>query len=109
MSRIEDALKNALLSRSIIEKGENVQEQRTYTTPDIGINVLIISRDLRISELVNNLQSLSQAEIITSHDIALGMKSFFEKRPIEIDDYELKFTAMMLDSLCCCCAGTASD
>ncbi len=103
MSRIEDALKNALLSRSIIENGESVQEQRSSTASDIGINVLIISRDLHISKLINNLQSLSQAEIITSHDIALGMKSFFEKRPIEIDEYELKFTALMLDSLCCCC------
>ncbi len=109
MSRIEEALKNALLSRNITEKQERVHEPRSSQRPDRGINVLIISRDLHISKLINHLRPLSYAEIITSDNIAPGIKSLFERRPIEIDEYELKFTALMLDYLCCYCESAASD
>jgi len=109
MSRIEDALKKARLLRSLLEESEWSQEPQGSLTSDNGINVLIISRDPRVADLINSLQSLLQAEIITSDDIAQGMNSFLEKRFIEIDKYELKFTARMLNNLCCYCGIVGSD
>jgi hypothetical protein len=109
MSRIEDALKNAILSRSILEEQGRVRDRQDSLNTDNGINILIISRDLHISKLINNLQSLSEAELIASDDIALGMKFFFDKVPIKIDEYELRFTALMLENLCRHCERTASD
>ena len=53
-----------------------------------------------MQKLVDSLQSLSEAEIITSDDIVRGMNSLLEKRFIEMDSYELRFTARMLDNLC---------
>ena len=102
MSRIEDALKKARLIRSMSEKIENTYGTPSYDSHDNGINVLVISDDLSISCLVRNLQSLSEAEVIVSNDIAHGMRTFLEQRPIAINDFELRFTAFMLDTLCCC-------
>ncbi len=109
MSRIEEALAKAVFARSITEKQGKLNKGHGSQTQDSEISILIISRDLRISELVNNLRSLSDAEIITSDNIVLGIRSLFERRPIEIDDYELKFAAVMLDNLCCYYGNAASD
>jgi hypothetical protein len=107
MSRIEDALKKAQLLREIIKEPKWGQEPQD--TQDNGINVLVISRDPHIQNLVDSLQSLSQAEIIASDDIAQGMNFFLEKRFIEMEIYELRFTARMLDNLCCYSGSVASD
>ncbi len=107
MSRIEDALKKAQLLRELIKEPKWGQEPRD--SQDERINVLIISRDPHMQKLVDSLQSLSEAEIITSDDIVRGMNSLLEKRFIEMDSYELRFTARMLDNLCCYSGSVAAD
>ena len=107
MSRIEDALKKAQLLRELIKEPKWGQEPQD--SQENRINVLIISRDPHIQNLIDSLQSLSQAEIITSNDIVQGMNFFLEKRFIEMDRYELRFTARMLDNLCRYSGGAAAD
>jgi hypothetical protein len=102
MSRIEDALKNAQIFRRIIENNECIQKPPSAPSQVEGINVLIISSDLSLPCLVKNLQPLSQAEIIVSEDIVCGMEKFLENSPVMINGFELRFTALMLDTLCCC-------
>ncbi len=102
MSRIEDALNKARCIRSIFEHKESAAVPPRADYRDSGINVLVISGDRTISCLVRNLQSLSQAEVIVSDNIAQGMRTLLEQRPVAINDYELRFTAVMLDTLCCC-------
>ena len=109
MSRIEDALSKARLLRSIVENNDKARMPRSNLEKEPGINVLIISRDPHISNIINNISSLSQDEIIVSDNIVKGMKSLFEEWPVEIDEYELKFTARMLDLLCCNCVSAAPD
>ncbi len=107
MSRIEDALKKAQLLRELIKEpkwGHEPQDSR-----DNGINVLIISRDPHMQHLIDSLQSLSQAEIMASDDIVKGMNYFLEKRLIRMDEYELRFTARMLDNMCCYSGSAATD
>ncbi len=107
MSRIEDALKKAQLLRELIKEPKWGQEPQD--SQEERINVLIISRDSHIRHLVDSLQSLSQAEIITSGDIVQGMNFFLEKRLIKMDKYELRFTARMLDNLCRYSGSVAAD
>jgi hypothetical protein len=109
MSRIEDALKKARFIRSLLEKNESTNGTPDADSHDNGIDVLVISDDLSISCLVRNLQSLSQAEVIVSNNIAHGMRTLLEQRPIAVDDFELRFTAFMLDTLCCCYGREAKD
>lgn len=101
MSRIEDALNRARFIRGIFDKNECSEGSPEADSHDNGINVLVISGDLTISCLVRNLQSLSQADVIVSDNIAHGMRTLLEQRPASINDYELRFTAVMLDTLCC--------
>jgi|GEM_PF-2897288 hypothetical protein len=108
MSRIEDAFNRARYLRSIFEK------ERTHGTPDAdshdnGINVLVISDDLSISCLVRNLQSLSQAEVVVSNNIAHGMRTLLGQQPIAINEFELRFMALMFDTLCCYYGREAKD
>ncbi len=99
MSRIEDALKRARLLRSIMED-RDVRETRESQHRERGINVLIISKDPRLSTIVENIRSLSSGDIIASDTIAKGMRSLSEKSINKIDEYELRFTARMLEMLC---------
>lgn len=100
MSRIEDALKKARLLRSLMED-KNDLGTRDIQGRERGINVLVISRDPRISIFVENIQSLSTDDIIASDTIVKGMKSLSEKSADRINEYELRFTARMLEILCC--------
>jgi len=109
MSRIEDALKKARYIRSIFEKKESTHGTPDADSHDNGIKILVISDDLSISCLVRNLQSLSLAEVIVSNNIAHGMRTLQEQRPIAINDFELRFTALMLDTLCCCYGRESED
>ena len=109
MSRIEVALRKAQLLRSINESNDKPQLPLSVLEQESGIYVLILSRDPNISNIINNIQSLYQGDIISSDNIVKGMKSLFEKSPVKIDDYELKFTARMLDMLCCNCVSAAAD
>lgn len=102
MSRIEDALNKARCKRSILEKKEIAAGLAGTDTHGNGINVLVISHDQSISCLVSNLQSLTQADVIVSNNIANGMRTLLEQRTVAINDFELRFTAMMLDTLSCC-------
>lgn len=108
MSRIEDALRKAQLLRSLIEDKDKAIVPWDAREQERGIDVLIISSDPHISNIVNNLQSLSDGEIITSDTVVKGMTSLFEKRPLEVHEHEVRFAAQMLDALCRnCSAGTA--
>jgi hypothetical protein len=100
MSRIEDALKKARLLRSIMED-KNDRGTLDIQQQERGINVLVISSDPRISIFVDNIQSLSDGDIIASDTIAKGMKSLFEKSSGKINECEIRFTARMLEMLCC--------
>jgi len=102
MSRIEDALNKARYMRSISGISESIPGSPGPCALDNGINVLVISQDLSISCLVRNLQSLTQAEVIVTSDIAHGMRELLEQIPATVNDSELSFTALMLDTLCCC-------
>lgn len=102
MSRIEDALNKARYVRSISGISGSIPKSPGPCAPDNGINVLVISRDLSISCLVRNLQSLTQADVIVSSNIAHGRRALLEQKPETINDSELSFTALMLDTLCCC-------
>ncbi|NVN93019.1 MAG: hypothetical protein HXX11_20825 [Desulfuromonadales bacterium] len=101
MSRIEDALRKAQLLRSLIEDKDKAIVPWDMQGQERGINVLIISRDPHMSTIVNNLQSLSEGEIIASDTVVRGMASLFEKRPMEVNEHEVRFAAQMLDALCC--------
>jgi hypothetical protein len=109
MSRIEDALNKARFLQSLLEKNERISGTPDADSHDNGINVLVISDDLSISCLVRNLQSLSHAEVIVSDNIAHGMRTLLEQQTVVINDFELRFTALMLDTLCCCCGREAKD
>ncbi len=102
MSRIEDALNKARYKRSIFEKKEIAAGSAGADFHDSGINVLVISHDQSISCLVRNLQSLAQADVLVSNNIANGMRTLLEQRNVAINDFELRFTALMLDTLSCC-------
>jgi hypothetical protein len=101
MSRIEEALENAVRLRSIRENHEQGNEPSKPFLSDIGINVLVISNDQGALRLISQLQPLLQAEIIGAKDIVQGIRYFYDKMPMEIDDHELRFAASMLDNLCC--------
>jgi len=101
MSRIEDALNRARYIRGIFDTNGSSQRSPGADSHDNGINVLVISDDLTIACLVRNLQSLSQADVIVSDNIAHGMRTLLEQRPLAINDHELRFTAVMLNTLCC--------
>jgi hypothetical protein len=105
MSKIEEALQNAIRLRGIkdVQTHGRLSEEKGDT--DAGINILVISRDQGALRLITHLQPLLNGEIIPAGDIVQGMKSLFDKLPLEIDDQELKFAASMLDSLCCCRLG----
>lgn len=109
MSRIEDALNKARYIRSIFEKKESSNGSPGTDSLDNGINVIVISQDLSISCLVRNLQSLTQADVIVTSDIAHGMRTLLEQRPETINDFELSFTALMLDTLCRCYGRETED
>jgi hypothetical protein len=102
MSRIEEALENAIRLRSIREHHEQGSEPAKPVLSDIGINILVISSDQGALRLISHLQPLLQAEIIGTSDIVQGIRYFFDKMPVDIDDHELRFAASMLDNLCCC-------
>jgi hypothetical protein len=102
MSRIEDALNKARYKRSLFDKKEIAAGSAGTDSHDNGIDVLVISHDQSISFLVRNLQSLAQADVIVSNNIAHGMMTLLEQRTVAINDFELRFTALMLDTLSCC-------
>lgn len=101
MSRIEEALENAVRLRNLKEAVETGHAPAGRDLAEAGINVLIISEDNRLSGLIHHLQSILHGDIIAATDVIQGMKFFFADNPMAIDEYELKFTAMMLDDLCC--------
>jgi hypothetical protein len=109
MSRIEEALKNAIRLRSIRENNEQGNEPAKPVLSNIGINILVISNDQGALRLISNLQPLVQGEIIGANDIVQGIRCFFEKMPDKIDDHELRFAATMLDNLCCCYNNASSQ
>jgi len=109
MSRIEDALKKAQQLREIRKSGDMAQLPLNAQEQEKGIFVLIMSKDPNISNIVNNIQSLYHGDITSSDNIAKGMQSLFEKRAVEVDEYELRFTARMLDMLCCNRTGVTLD
>ena len=109
MSRIEDALRKARQLREINESNTKVQMPLSVQEQEKGIYVLILSKDPNISNIVSNIQSLYHGDITSSDNIVKGMQSLFEKWDVEVDEYELKFTARMLDMLCCNCTGATLD
>jgi len=107
MSRIEEALENAVRLRCIRENHDQGKEPSKAVLPDIGINILVISSDQGALRLIAQLQPHLQAEIIGAKDIVQGIRCLFDKMPMEIDDLELRFAASMLDNLCCCYCSTS--
>ena len=101
MSRIENALKKAQLLRGILDDKNRIFQQDVQAGQERGINVLIVSRDPRLSATINNIQTLLPSDIVTAGDVVKGLESMFEKSPQQINKQELQFTALMLDALCC--------
>lgn len=108
MSIIEDALRKARLLRNAIKNNDNALAPRSIQEQERGINVLIISNDPNISNIINNIQSFSPGDIIVSDNIVEGMISLFEKHPCEMNGCELRYTALMLNEFCCNCVSEAS-
>lgn len=106
MSRIEEALQNAIRLRNITEVQNNGSQGKDKGDTGSGINILIISKDQGALRLISHLQPLLDADIIPARDIVQGMKSLFDKVSWEIDDQEIRFAASMLDNLCCCRCGS---